>query len=92
MSEILPRPLGAGNDKSKERDPAMLQRFARRSEEADVPPAERAVQAAKHGEQNGCAAAIFGERHGTVAIGCRQVEVWRPVTWTKRTMRGTSHL
>jgi hypothetical protein len=50
MAEILPRALGAGNDKSKERDPAIPQRFARRPEEADVPPAERAVQAAKHGE------------------------------------------
>jgi len=92
VPEILPRPLGASDDDSEKRDSCVPQRAARRSELADMTPAEWAVQTAEHREQDRSAAAILCERYGTLDIGRRELEVWRRVAGSERGMCGMCHL
>jgi hypothetical protein len=82
MSEVLPSPFWAGDDNSEERDSDNAQRLARRSELADVTPAERAVQAAQYRQQDRPATEILCEGHSSFDIGCGQLEVWRRFTRT----------
>jgi hypothetical protein len=82
MSKVLPSPFWGGNDNSEERDSDDPQRLARRSELADVTPAERTVEAAQHREQDRPATEIVSERHSSCDIGCGQLEVWRRLTRT----------
>src|SRR5512145_2521506 len=92
IPEILPCPLGTSDDDAEKRDSCIPQRPTRRSELADMTPAEWTVQATEHGEQDRSAAAILCERHGTLDIGRRELEVWCCVTGAERGVCEICHL
>ena len=71
MSEVLPSSFRAADDDAENCDSGNSQRLACRSKLADVPPAERTVQAAEHREEDRSATQILGKRHHVpLNIGC----------------------
>jgi hypothetical protein len=87
VREVSPGSRGAADDDAEDRDAGLPQRLARRPQLADVPAAERTVEAAQHGEENGPAAKILGELQGALGNGIGQLEVRRSVARAEWTVR-----